>query len=226
MLPHPWRSLDDFMIIAPSLLSADFINLSKELKKISETKADLLHLDVMDGHFVPNLTFGMPIIEQIKKSCSMPLDVHLMVTNPQLYFEPLADIGVQYISFHQETVFHLHRYIQEIKKHGIKAGIALNPATPVNTLFDILPDLDFVLVMSVNPGFGGQKFLPLALKKILELKEQAKTANNQLQIQVDGGVTHHNAKLLKDAGADILVAGSYIFGKNDYSVPVNTLKNA
>ena len=213
------------MIIAPSILSADFLNLGHDLKKVINAGADILHLDVMDGHFVPNLTFGYPIIKKLKQNFDIPLDAHLMITNPESYIPVLAEIGVDYISIHQETVYHLHRYIQMIKDYGIKAGIALNPATPISTVFPIIEHLDFVLIMSVNPGFGGQKFLPLALRKISDLKNKADQMNPDLLIEVDGGINNDNAEELKKAGADILVAGSYIFGADDPSIPINLLKN-
>lgn len=212
------------MKIAPSILSADFLNLQADLQKVIDAGADLLHLDVMDGHFVPNLTFGYPIIKQIKKKFDIPLDVHLMITNPEPYIDTLAEIGVDYISMHQETVFHLHRYLQKISDLGIKAGVALNPATPVSHIFPVIEYLDFVLIMSVNPGFGGQKFLPLALKKIADLDKIRTQFNHKLLIQVDGGVTDQNAPLLKNAGADILVAGSFIFGAKDYKNAINQIK--
>ncbi len=210
--------------IAPSLLASDFTNIEAEIKRIEAAGADILHLDVMDGHFVPNLTFGIPIIKQIKNICSIPLDVHLMVTNPEDYIEDLAKIGVEYICIHQETVFHLHRQISVIKDFGIKAGVALNPATAIETIFPIIEQLDFVLIMSVNPGFGGQKFLPLVYDKIKKLQEYATTKNTNIEIEIDGGVNNTNAKLLEEAGADILVAGSYVFGNSNYKNQINSLK--
>jgi ribulose-phosphate 3-epimerase len=211
--------------IAPSILSADFLNLEKEIIEIQNAGADILHLDVMDGHFVPNLTFGLPIIEKIKKSAKIPLDVHLMVTNPELYLEKLGKLGIDYVSIQQETVFHLHRQIRILKDYNVKAGIALNPATPVSTIFPILEELDFVLIMSVNPGFGGQSFLPLVYDKIRKLKEAAARQNPRLEIEVDGGVNNLNAPELIANGVDILVAGSYIFNEKNYSHQVNSLRN-
>ncbi|KQC07190.1 MAG: ribulose phosphate epimerase [Candidatus Cloacimonas sp. SDB] len=211
--------------IAPSILSADFLNLEKEIIEIQNSGADILHLDVMDGHFVPNLTFGLPIIEKIKKTAKIPVDVHLMVTNPELYLEKLGKLGIDYVSIQQETVFHLHRQIRILKDYNVKAGVALNPATAVSTIFPILEELDFVLIMSVNPGFGGQNFLPLVYDKITKLKETAARKNPQLEIEVDGGVNNLNAPELIAKGVNILVAGSYIFNKKNYSQQVNSLRN-
>ncbi len=210
--------------IAPSLLSADFTNLKSEISKIQDAGADILHLDIMDGHFVPNLTFGLPIIKQIQSVAKIPVDVHLMVTNPQNYLEILGDWKIDYVSFHQETVFHLHRQVHVLKKKNVKAGIALNPATPVETIYDLIPDLDFVLIMSVNPGFGGQKFLTSAYEKIRKLRKIADEKNPGLLIEVDGGINNSIAPKLLEAGADILVAGSYIFGQTDYQKQIQSLK--
>ncbi|MFC1887912.1 ribulose-phosphate 3-epimerase [Candidatus Cloacimonadota bacterium] len=216
--------IDKAVKIAPSLLSADFLNLEKEITKIQEAGADILHLDVMDGHFVPNLTFGIPIIEQIKKCAKIPVDVHLMVTNPELYLEKLGELMIDYVSIHQETVFHLHRQVRVLKDHNVKAGIALNPATPVSSIYPLIEDLDFVLIMSVNPGFGGQRFLPLVYDKIRKLREFAADKNSQLEIEVDGGVNNLNATELKSAGTDILVAGSYIFNNSSYTDQIASLR--
>jgi ribulose-phosphate 3-epimerase len=210
--------------IAPSILSADFLNLEREIVKIQEAGADLLHLDVMDGHFVPNLTFGLPIIEQVKKCAKIPVDVHLMVTNPELYLEKLGELKVEYVSIQQETVFHLHRQIRILKDLNVKAGIALNPATPVSTVYPIIEELDFVLLMSVNPGFGGQRFLPLVYDKIQQLREYASVKNPKLEIEVDGGVNNLNAAELRANGVDILVAGSFIFNNSSYSDQIKSLR--
>ncbi len=210
--------------IAPSILSADFLNLQKEIEAVQKAGADILHLDVMDGHFVPNLTFGMPIIKQIKEIAAVPLDVHLMVSNPAEYLELLGNWKIDYVSFHQEAENHLHRQIHVLKEHGIKAGIALNPATPIENILPVLPDLDFVLLMSVNPGFGGQSFLPLVYNKINRLKEFATDMNPNLEIEVDGGVNNKNTHDLQKNGADILVAGSYIFKSNNYSQRISSLR--
>ena len=210
--------------IAPSLLSSDFTNLEKEITKVQDAGADILHLDIMDGHFVPNLTFGLPVIKQIKEIAKIPVDVHLMVTNPELYLETLGSWNIDYVSFHQETVFHLHRQVSVLKNKNVKAGIALNPATPVETIFPILADLDFVLIMSVNPGFGGQKFIPLVYEKIRKLRRFANENNPKLEIEIDGGVNNLNALKLVEAGANILVAGSFIFKSEDYSGQIHSLR--
>ena len=210
--------------IAPSLLSADFNNLEHEISRVQDAGADILHLDIMDGHFVPNLTFGLPVIKQIKSLAKIPVDVHLMVTNPEKYLEILGDWAIEYVSFHQETVFHLHRQVHVLKEKNIKAGIALNPATPVETIYDLTPDLDFVLIMSVNPGFGGQKFLPLVYEKIRKLRKIADEKNPALLIEVDGGINNIIAPELVKTGTDILVAGSYIFGQKDYQKQIQSLR--
>lgn len=207
--------------IAASVLSADFSRLKEEIDALDS--ADILHLDLMDGHYVPNLSFGYPIVSTVHRISDKPLDAHLMVTNPQDYVDALAELGVGWISFHQETVFHSHRLVQKIKSLGVKAGIALNPATPVSTLQDILPELDFVLVMSVNPGYSAQKFIPGAIAKIRKLSS-LKLDYPQLKIEVDGGVNDSNCKDLISAGADILVSASYIFSSANYSNSINKLR--
>ena len=185
---------------------------------------DIIHLDLMDGHYVPNLSFGYPLVECVRKLTDKPLDAHLMVTNPDAYIDALAKIGVQWISFHQETVYHPHRLIQQIKAHGIKAGLALNPGTPVDSISALLPDLDFVLVMSVNPGYSAQSFIPSAIDKIKTLNALRKDVNPSLLIEVDGGISASNSELLISAGADILVSASYIFKSANYTQAINSLK--
>ncbi len=210
--------------IAPSILAADLSNIGTEIEKLSAAKADLIHLDVMDGHYVPNLTFGAPLIKQIARLTNLPLDVHLMVLNPADYLEELAEIGVSYISYHPETVYHNHRLIHQIKKKGIKAGWAINPGVSENILKPVINDLDFVLLMSVNPGFSGQKFIPSVYNKIRNVR--AMTADNpQFEIEVDGGVNDQNAPELVNTGADILVAGAFVFNTNDYSLTIGRLRN-
>ncbi|EFR42757.1 ribulose-phosphate 3-epimerase [Dialister micraerophilus] len=212
------------MKIAPSLLSADFANLEKEVREIEKSGADLLHLDMMDGHFVPNLTFGVPIINAIRKHTKLPFDIHMMVFNPEKYLDELEKVGVQMISFHQEASIHQDRIIQEIKERKIKAGIAINPATSINNIEPILPILDYVLIMSVNPGFGGQKFIYYTLEKVKKLKKIIQNNGYNTLIEVDGGIKAENIQLLKDAGADICVAGSAVFGKPDRKKAIAILK--
>lgn len=212
------------MKIAPSLLSADFSKLADELQDIEKGGADLVHLDVMDGHFVPNLTFGAPIIKALRPVTNLPFDVHLMTFHPDMYFDALKEAGATMISFHAEADIHLDRTVHEIQNRGIKAGIALNPGTSLSAIEELLPILDFVLIMSVNPGFGGQSFIPYTLEKIRKLRRMADLAGRKdLMIEVDGGVSPKNSKALGEAGADIAVAGSAVFGKPDRKAAIAAL---
>jgi len=197
--------------IAPSILSSDFAHLADEIAAVEQAGADLLHVDVMDGHFVPNLTIGPPIVESIRKVTSLPLDCHLMITNPDDFIDEFAQAGANYITVHVETCPHLHRTIQFIKEKGLKAGVTLNPATSLVTIEAILPDVDLVLIMSVNPGFGGQRFIPGALDKIRRARALIDGTGLPILLEVDGGVKVDNAGAIVAAGADILVAGSAIF---------------
>lgn len=208
-------------IIAPSLLAADFTRLSEEINMVNESFADWLHLDVMDGHFVPNITFGMMVINAVRKMCTKPLDVHLMIQNPENYIERFRESGADHITVHYEACTHLHRVIHQIKETGARAGVALNPHTPVNLLEDIIEDIDIVIVMSVNPGFGGQKFIYQTLPKVRKLKDLIVHRNSNALIEIDGGVGLHNAEVLLKAGADVLVAGSSIFGVEN---PIETIQ--
>ncbi|MBT2641223.1 ribulose-phosphate 3-epimerase [Bacillus sp. ISL-41] len=210
--------------IAPSILSADFARLGEEIKDVERGGADYIHVDVMDGHFVPNITIGPLIVDAIRPVTKLPLDVHLMIENPDQYIEAFAKAGADYITVHVEASRHLHRTIQLIKSTGVKAGVVLNPATPVDSLKHIIEDVDMVLLMSVNPGFGGQKFISSVVPKIRQVKELADTLNPELEIEVDGGVNEETAKLCVEAGANVLVAGSAVFNKEDRGAAIASLR--
>jgi len=213
--------------VAPSILSADFSRLGEEIKAVEAAGADIIHVDVMDGHFVPNITIGPLIVEAARKSTNLPIDVHLMITNPELYIADFAKAGADYITVHVETAFHLNRLIQLIREHkGVKAAVSLNPATPLSSLDYILPELDMVLIMSVNPGFGGQSFIPSAMDKIRRLRKRIDELGLTVEIEVDGGVKPGNAAELAEAGADILVAGSAVFGTQDYAAAIRGIRGA
>lgn len=212
-------------LIAPSLLAADFANLQRDIEMVNSSEADWFHVDVMDGVFVPNISFGFPVMEAVKKHATKPLDVHLMIVNPDQYIERFAAAGATVITVHYEACTHLHRTVQAIHAAGCKAGVALNPHTPVALLKDILADLDLVLVMSVNPGFGGQQFIPNTLNKLRELKAMAATLNPDLIIEVDGGVGIHNIADLIQAGASAFVAGNAIFAAASPKEMISELKN-
>lgn len=213
------------MIVSPSLLSADFCNLAKDIDMINRSEADLLHLDVMDGVFVPNISFGFPVMKNLKNICSKPLDVHLMIVEPQKFIKEVKEIGAEYMNVHYEACLHLSRVVQQIKEAGMKAGVTINPATPVSVLEDIITDVDMVLIMSVNPGFGGQKFIPNSVKKVQQLHNLIAISGSHALIEVDGGVNQETGKLLKDAGADILVAGNYVFKAENPIENIAILKN-
>lgn len=211
--------------IAPSILSADFSRLGEEIKDVEQGGADYIHVDVMDGHFVPNITIGPLIVEAIRPVTKLPLDVHLMIENPDQYIEAFAKAGADYITVHVEASRHLHRTIHHIKSLGVKAGVVLNPATPVDLIKHIIEDLDMVLLMTVNPGFGGQKFIHSVLPKIKQVKEMAMMHNPELEIEVDGGVNTETAKLCIDAGATVLVAGSAVYNQKDRGQAIAALKS-
>lgn len=210
--------------LAPSILSADFGHLAEDVKKIEEGGADYIHVDVMDGHFVPNISFGAPVMKCLNGKTNLPYDVHLMIENPDRYIEDFVNDKTEYITVHQEACVHLHRTVQNIKSMGIKAGVSINPATPVSTLECILPDVDLVLIMSVNPGFGGQKFIPGALEKVRKLAEIKKAQNLGFAIEIDGGITLENIKEVVDAGVEIAVAGSAVFKAEDITERVREFK--
>ena len=210
--------------LAPSILSADFSALAADVKKIEEGGADYIHVDVMDGHFVPNISFGAAEMKSLNGKASLPYDVHLMIENPDQYIGDFVTDQTEFITVHQEACVHLHRTIQNIKSKGVKAGVSINPATPVSTLECVLEDLDLVLIMSVNPGFGGQKFIPQTLQKVNELAAIKKERGLDFAIEIDGGVTLANAKEVMDAGVEIAVAGSAVFGAEDVVQRVRDFK--
>ena len=208
--------------IAPSILAADFANLQKDCEMVNNSKADWFHIDVMDGHFVPNISYGMPVIKAIKKHAKKPLDVHLMIEKPERYIEEFANIGADIITVHYESTIHLHRTITQIEDAGCKAGVVLNLTTPIICLEDILPKCYIVLLMSINPGFGGQKFEDITYERVRKLRKMVNNNGLSTHIEIDGGVNIDNARKLIDAGADVLVAGSYIFKSEN---PLETISN-
>lgn len=210
--------------IAPSILAADFANLQKEVEMLNASAADYIHVDIMDGVFVPNISFGLPVTEAIHRHATKPLDVHLMIVNPELYLDAFAKAGAAVLTVHVEACTHLHRTLQEIKRLGVSAGVALNPHTPIELLSEVLDEVNLVCVMSVNPGFGGQKFIEHSYAKVANLKELFLKRGVATKIEVDGGVTDKNAQRLIDAGADILVAGSYLFNSADPIASIAALK--
>lgn len=212
------------MYVAPSILSADFGRLNEEIKAICDGECDLVHVDVMDGHFVPNMTIGPIVVEAVSKVASKPLDVHLMVQNNTFFVELFAPLKPKFITFHIEEEKHPHRLIQKIRDFGISPGIVLNPHTPPSAIEYLLDDLDMILLMSVNPGFGGQKFIPSVIQKARILRQMIDKKNAKVMIEVDGGVNGLNVRELDDAGVDIVVAGSYIFSSNDYKSAISSLK--
>lgn len=212
-------------IISPSLLSADFLDLKSDIEMINRSEADWLHLDIMDGVFVPNISFGFPVIEAVAKACKKPLDVHLMIVHPENYIKQVAATGAMIMNVHYEACTHLHRTVQEIHAAGMKAAVTLNPATPVCVLEDIINDVEMVLLMSVNPGFGGQKFINNTINKVKRLRRLIDESGSKALIEVDGGVQAETAPLLVKAGADVLVSGSYIFKAADPIATIHSLKH-
>ena len=210
--------------IAPSILSADFSRLGEEVRAVETAGADWIHVDVMDGCFVPNITMGPLVVEAVRRSTALPIDVHLMIESPERYIKDFSDAGADYIAVHQEACTHLHRTIQLIREHGAKPGVALNPATPVESLQWIVDDLDFVLIMSVNPGFGGQQFIPSSLEKVAQLRTSIRERELSTLIQIDGGVNAGTISRISAAGVDVFVAGSAIFGSEDYEQTISELK--
>lgn len=212
------------MLVSPSLLSADFANLLPDLEMINRSEADYLHLDVMDGVFVPNISFGFPVMKAVAGVCKKPLDVHLMIVEPDKWISQVRDLGAEIMNVHQEVCPHLHSVVQRIHAAGMKAGVTINPATPVSLLQDIIEDVDLVLIMSVNPGFGGQPFIDHSVKKVAELRSMVDAAGSKAIIEVDGGVNNATGARLAAAGADMLVAGSYVFGAQNPEEAIKSLK--
>lgn len=211
-------------LVSPSLLAADFLNLKDEIEMINNSQADWLHMDIMDGVFVPNISFGFPVLEAVSKVCKKPLDVHFMIVHPEQYIEQTAKLGAMMMNVHYETCTHLHRTIQQIHAAGMKAGVTLNPSTPVSMLEDIIYDVDMVLLMSVNPGFGGQKFIENTIRKVKRLRKMIDDAGTHTLIEIDGGVQSETAPRLVKAGADVLVSGSYVFKSADPHATIEALK--
>lgn len=212
------------MLVSPSILAADFLNLGRDIEMLNSSDADMIHCDVMDGVFVPNISFGFPVIKQVASIATKPLDVHLMIVNPQNYIGAVRDAGAALMNVHQEACAHLHRTICAIKDAGMKAAVTLNPSTPVEMLEDVIDELDMVLLMSVNPGFGGQKFIENTLKKIRRLRAMIEVSQSNALIEIDGGVNANTAPKLSEAGADVLVAGSYVFNAADPHAAIHSLK--
>lgn len=215
--------MSDKKLIAPSVLAADFSNLARDIAVVNQSDADWFHLDVMDGVFVPNISFGMPVIKSMAKHTTKPLDVHLMIVEPDRYIQTFADLGADVLTVHAEACTHLHRSLQSIKAAGMKAGVALNPHTPVASLSHIIADIDLVCLMSVNPGFGGQSFIEATYEKVRELRTLIDENKSDTLIEIDGGVTDQNASQLVAAGADVLVAGSYVFSASDLTATIANL---